>query len=426
MGHMETKSEINIKDNGLSIWQMIYYSILVGLITGIIISINKILILNVSNIFSNLYSNGIKNIKSILFIFATLIILSIYIAKQIIKDSSICGSGLPQVEGILAKKISINWGRVIINKFITLAVCSGAGLSIGTCGPSIQIGACIGGYISSKFDKLGKYEKYLIKSGVSAGMASVFIAPLSAIIFTIEKLMKNKSILFVMAITVSSFSSYIMSKYVFGLGSIFNFKTDNNMEIKYYWILVILGIISGISGFMFSKIISYIQNNLEIHKVKWELKVLFPFIITGIIGLSSPNLLGGGSYILQDMQLDKFDISTLILLTLIKYILIIISLSTLVPGGIFLPILTLGALIGKIVGMLVVTYFGMENEYIIVFIVVAMAAHFVSVLKVPLTSIALICEITGSVHYLVPIILGVAVSQVCTKALVKCNLVPNK
>ena len=133
MEKIKLKMQIDNEDNKNSISKLIKSSILIGIITGIIISINRILISNLFNVFKNLYLSGRENINNIFFIFTILVILGIFIGKQINKNSMISGSGVPQVESILENKTKVNWISIILNKFLTLTICSGSGLSHLPC-----------------------------------------------------------------------------------------------------------------------------------------------------------------------------------------------------------------------------------------------------------------------------------------------------
>ncbi|MFV8816089.1 chloride channel protein, partial [Aerococcus urinaeequi] len=75
-----------------------------------------------------------------------------------------------------------------------------------------------------------------------------------------------------------------------------------------------------------------------------------------------------------------------------------------IPGGIFFPLLSLGALVGNIYAS-GLHIFGLVDAYtIMVFTVIAMAAHFAAIVRAPLTGIFLILEMTGgSIQYLLPI-----------------------
>jgi hypothetical protein len=69
------------------------------------------------------------------------------------------------------------------------------------------------------------------------------------------------------------------------------------------------------------------------------------------------------------------------------------------PGGIFLPLLTVGALIGAIFGRLL-GFTGLDAAYETTFIALAMAGYFAAVVRAPVTGIILVTEMTGSFSHL--------------------------
>ena len=87
------------------------------------------------------------------------------------------------------------------------------------------------------------------------------------------------------------------------------------------------------------------------------------------------------------------------------------------PGGIFFPLLVLGALVGNFVGLIYVKYLGIPSIYLMNFVVLAMAGHFASIVKAPITAILLISEMTGSLNHLLSLAVVVIVSQLTSDIL---------
>ncbi|MDN6517814.1 MAG: chloride channel protein, partial [Enterococcus sp.] len=73
------------------------------------------------------------------------------------------------------------------------------------------------------------------------------------------------------------------------------------------------------------------------------------------------------------------------------------------PGGIFLPILTLGALIGGIYGTMLHQWAGLDAQFIRDFAIFAMAGYFTAIGKAPLTAIILVTEMVGNITHLMPL-----------------------
>jgi len=392
-------------------------SFLVGLIVGIVIVIHRFIASELGHLFTNIYLQVRKNILLIPLIFALLIVLGYIVAKQVKKEPMISGSGIPQVEGILTRRLKMNWFTVLYNKFIGGLICLCAGLSVGREGPSVQMGACIGEGIAKKLNKLENEEKYLITSGASAGLSAAFNAPLSGVMFALEEAHKNFSPLVLLSAMIASLTADFVSKHFFGIIPSLHFEGLVSLPLKYYWTLIILGVTIGISGVLFNKGILKTQSMFKKSKLSTEVKIIIPFVITGIVGLILPILLGGGHELIISLQKSNFTIITLLTFIVIKFIFTFVSFGSGVPGGIFFPLLTLGALVGNLVGLISILYLGVPSTYLVNFIVLAMAGHFSAIVKAPITAIILISEMTGSLEHLLSLSIVVLIAQLTSDLL---------
>ena len=164
------------------------------------------------------------------------------------------------------------------------------------------------------------------------------------------------------------------------------------------------GIISGaLMAFTMSIddfVISFFTTGNGVTNLSIEMKCIIPFIVTGIVGLTVPALLGGGHDLIMSLQNLNIHMELLIAYIIIKFIFTFVCFGSGAPGGIFFPLLTLGSLVGDFVGIIMVTYFNIPQEYLLNFIVIAMAGHFAAIVKSPITAIILISEMTGSLNHL--------------------------
>ena len=170
---------------------------------------------------------------------------------------------------------------------------------MGREGPSVQMGACIGEGVSKKLKNLDNEEKYLITSGASAGLSAAFNAPLSGVMFALEEIHKNFSPLVLTSAMIASVSADFVSEQFLGLTPSLYFRKVESLPLKNYWTLIILGIIIGIIGVIFSKGILKTQSLFKNSKLSTEMKCIIPFVVTGIVAFISPILLGGGLLILM-------------------------------------------------------------------------------------------------------------------------------
>lgn len=398
-------------------YKLIFDSLLVGIVVGIVIVIHRIILSSISPIFTNFYENASKNYLLIPVVFIVLILLGILVGKMVKKEPMIGGSGIPQVEGILTRNLKQNWFNVLFYKFVGGLICLGAGLSLGREGPSVQMGACLGEGISQKTKKLDNEKKYLITSGASAGLSAAFNAPISGVMFSLEEAHKNFSPLVLVSAMIASLTADFISKNFFGLTPSLYFSKVSSLPLKYYWVLIILGLIIGISGVIFSNGLLKTQDLYKKLNLTVEMNCIIPFVLTGIIGMTFPIVLGGGHDLIMTLKDSEFTLLFLFILIIIKFLFTFVCFGSGSPGGIFFPLLVLGALVGNFVGIIFVRYLGIPSIYIVNFIILAMAGHFASIVKAPITAILLISEMTGSLNHLLPLAAVVIVSQLTSDML---------
>lgn len=130
------------------------------------------------------------------------------------------------------------------------------------------------------------------------------------------------------------------------------------------------------------------------------------------MGLTAPILLGGGHELIMSLDKSSMTLKMLLLFLLVKYLLTFVGFGSGVPGGIFFPLLVLGALIGNIFGIVAVNVFDIPSIYILNFIILAMAGNFAAIVKAPITGIILICEMTGSFDHLLSLAIVCIVAYV--------------
>lgn len=382
--------------------QLFVEGILIGIVAGIVVVLYRILLEDAEALREQVYHHlqG-GNLKAIVLWFMFLIVIA-YILGLLVKfDPMVSGSGIPQIKGLLASQLKMNWLRTILGKFIGGILAVGTGLSLGREGPSIQLGSAVGQGVSRLLGRLKIEEKYLITSGASAGLAAAFNAPLAGVIFALEEMHKNFSPLVLTSAMAASLSADVLSQRFFGQTPIFNFYELPTLPLDHYFYLIILGLIIGVFGVVFNWTL---VKTLEIYeKQSWlkpEFRPVFAIILAGILGFFLPEVLGGGHHIIDSLDEGTFSIKMLGVLILVKFLFTMISYGSGVPGGIFLPLLVIGALSGSLFGYIVNNVFQVDASYISNFIVLAMAAYFTAIVKAPITGSILITEMTGSFNHL--------------------------
>ena len=373
---------------------------LIGFMSGLVVVFYR-LILEKAEQLRVSFMSTIHSGWQVLIGFLVLILIALLVGQLMIKDPMICGSGIPQVEGILANKLKMNPLSVLIRKFIGGTLCLGAGLSVGREGPSIQLGAAMAQYVSQLTKRSKLEEKYLLSSGASAGLSAAFNAPLAGVLFSLEEVHKHFSPLVLISAMSASLTADFISKNFFGLKPVFNFNTINAIPLNHYWLIVILGIITGLCGVFYNKTIkTTLESYDQLTGLKKQYRPIIPFLLAGILGFVLPQILGDGHSLIESLIHENFTIQMLLLLLIAKFLFSMISFGSGVPGGIFFPILVLGALTGSIFGNAALQLQLIDETFIQHFIILAMAGYFTAIVRAPITGSILITEMTGSLTHL--------------------------
>lgn len=395
-------------------FKLIFFSVIIGLITGLAISLYRLLITKLTFFVSSIPKLNIW--PPLLFISWLIIICLIgyLVQKLTLKSPLISGSGIPQISSELDNKTNMPWFKVLIHKFVSEILTISCGLSLG--GPSIQVGGAIGKGISETC-KQPHLKNHLISAGASAGMTAALFAPLSAVFFTIEQLNKKfNPLVFLSAMSAALSAGFVISL-VFGNQPLIDFTSAQVLPIKYYLIAILIGIITGLAGVIYNTII---LKSLKLYdkyiNLPLSIKPLIPYILAAILLFSVPSVLGRGETLINDLIINQYSIGVLCSLLIIKFSFSIICYSAKIPGGIFFPLLSIGALIGLIISSsldLVIP----DNVYALNLALLAMSGLFTSVVRTPFTSIMLVLEMTQNFNMLFPValtcLIAYFVSTIC-------------
>ena len=379
---------------------------IIGIFTGLTIALFRYLLELSEKNLPGLYLNLQENPDYIPGWFVLLLVIG-YILHRLLKaDGMISGSGIPQIKGILMGKMDMHWARVLVLKFIGAVLGIGAGLSLGREGPSVQLGACLGQGVGRLTHRSYEENHYLLTAGAGAGLAAAFNAPLAGAIFCLEELAKNFSPYVLMGAIAATVTATTVTQFFFGMEPVFHMgEIPVVMAGNVYVVLILLGAFVGTLGLGFNRMLTISLDSYAKSPLKGWQKPMVPLLASGVIGFFLPEILGGGSPLVNSLVEHEFALSFLLLLLAGKFFFTMLCFGSGVPGGIFLPMLVLGALGGAIFAQLAIASQLMDAQWAVTCIVFGMAAYFSAVVKSPITGAILIMEMTGSYQHLLSLML---------------------
>lgn len=404
-------------------------SILVGFLAGM----GTVLLKNFTHYIQLLFElSFFKNYQnSLYFIFPIIGLILVYLIKQIWLKKHI-GHGISSTLYAISKLGGIIPKYNIYAGLITAPLTVGFGGSVGLQGPAVSIGAALGSNAAQFFHMNQKTRMLLIGCATAGAMASMFKAPIAAIIFAVEIFSLDIAFTSLIPLLLASVSAVVTSYFFLGTDVLLRFELTDKFQINDIGFYIILGLITGLASVYFSKVFFAITNFFKRFKSRAK-RLLIGALTIGIILYFIPALYGEGYGIMNNLlkgdhlaalgknpfNLDLSNIWIVITLLLGIAIFKAIAMTTTFGaggvGGVFIPTLVMGSALGnafaKVINNIGLDFQVSESN----FTLIGMTGLMAGVLHAPLTAIFLIAEITGGYELFVPLMIVSAIAFSITK-----------
>jgi len=381
------------------IYKLLVATILTGFISGIFISLYELMIIFMT--YFLFAGDPAKTIPTLPIWYIYLIpTLAIFFVNYIIsKDKHIKEYGVSEIaESIAQNKMKLRF-KTLFLKIIASVISLSSGFSVGTEGPSAGIGAMIA-YQIHKILKLPSFLiKMIISIGASSGIAAIFVSPLTGIAFAVENIAYQFLKRYIGYLILASVIAFAISVQ-FLEPIIFKFSNGKNFNNTYVVanLIFIFYITFFIYFYLFlkRKVLHFIDLKL-FKKISRYRNYIFALIGGGVIGtilLINPNAAFSGKNIVTTLinQTSAIPISFIFIIIILRIIGTSVSIYANAVGGIFLPLMSIGALVGYSFGEILNLYqFNLEPFY---FAAVGAAVFMGVIMKLPLTAVVLAVETT--------------------------------
>ena len=315
------------------------------------------------------------------------------------------GSGIPHVEAVLKEELLPAPSRLIPVKFVGGVLSIGSGLALGREGPSVQMGASLA-HLVGKVCRRGWPDcRVLLAAAAGAGLATAFNAPIAGAVFVLEELVRRFETRIAIAALGASATAIAVARLFLGDAPEFRVEALPYPSPEASTLCVLLGAVAGFVAVAYNyALLGMIAgaDRLGRWPVEWRAALVGGGV--GILAWFAPGLVGGGEALTQRTLSGAVTLGVLPLVFLLRFGLGAVSYAARTPGGLFAPMLVLGAQVGLLFGALCrLTFPGLDLPPE-AFAVVAMAAFFTGVVRAPVTGIVLITEMTGSSTMLLPML----------------------
>jgi CIC family chloride channel protein len=318
------------------------------------------------------------------------------------------GSGIPHVEAVLHGELPPATPWLVPVKFVGGLLAIGAGLALGREGPSVQIGAGTGVIVGRVFGRGWPDCRALLAACAGAGLAAAFNAPIAGAAFVLEELVQSFEHRIAITTLAASAAAIGVARALLGDEPDFSVVPLDYASAEVRPLFVVFGCLAGLLAIAYNRTLLAAMTAAERLE---QLLRLSPSVRAGLIGAAvgalawfAPDLVGGGDSLTQRTLLGTDVLSLVSLVFLLRFALGAVSYAAAAPGGLFAPLLVLGAQSGLLFGAACQFAFPALDVQPEGFAVVGLAAFFTGVVRAPLTGIVLVTEITGSVTMLLPML----------------------
>ena len=354
------------------------------------------------------------------------IALTVLFVKYVVKDD--IGHGVSKILYSISRGGSRLKPHNTWSSMVASPLTIGLGGSVGAEAPIVLTGASIGSNLARMFKLNYKYVTLMVGCGASGAIAGIFNAPIAGIVFTLEVLMLDLTMAYIIPLLISAVTATILSYFFMGEGVVLHFDQVTNFHVNTLLFYILLGVFTGLIGFYFTRSAMYFEKKFSAIKNP-VLRLLSGGIILGILVFIFPPLWGEGyssittifegtgTELLNNSLFFEWRDNAYLFLVVLAGILIfnVLAMSATTGsggiGGIFAPTLFMGAIAGYFLVKLLNTFYdlGLPEEN---FSLAGMAGMMAAVMHAPLTAIFLIAEITGGYGLFIPLIITSTVAYV--------------
>jgi CIC family chloride channel protein len=323
------------------------------------------------------------------------------------------GSGIPDVEAVLKQELRPKTFRLLPVKFFGGALAIGAGQALGREGPSVEMGGVIGRLVAVAFGRDWPDCRALIAAGAGAGLATAFNAPCAGAVFVLEEMVRRFEHRTTIATFAASAAAITVARLLLGAEPDF---TVADLPYSGSWDLPLylaLGVVAGFAGVVYNRMILGTLGVVGSFRRRpdWLWSVVIGAAV-GTLVWFTPELVGGGDLITQRILRGSPSLTALAVILAVRFALGPVSYAAGTPGGLFAPLLVVGAALGLVLGNGGHALLPEGVPFPVAVAVVGMAAFFTAVVRSPVTGIVLITEMTASFTLLLPMLTACAAAMV--------------
>ncbi len=289
--------------------------------------------------------------------------------------------------------------RNAVVQFFGAALSIISGHSVGREGPSIHLGAAAGSLFGRRLRLPNNSIRTLVGCGVAAAIAAGFNTPLAGVIFAMEVVLMEYTIVGFTPIILAAVSATMLTRAVFGEApafSVLNFEWTSILELPY---VLVMGIVIGALAALFIDLLLRFSR-FRLDTPIWVRTSLAGLVI-GVLAIPAPAIMGVGYDTVAAALFGELTLWVLLLTVAAKMLATTAGLGLGLPGGLIGPTLVIGAAAGGAAGT-VAQMFGGDTAHQGFYAMLGMGAMMGATLQAPLAALVALLELTANPKIILP------------------------
>ncbi len=338
------------------------------------------------------------------------------------KIPNLRGGGIPTSIGILRGVISFQWLSNLLGIFALSLISFLIGVPLGNEGPSVQIGTAVGrGTVHLLGKKRRAWDRYSMTGGACAGFSVATGAPISGILFAIEEAHQRLSPMILLVAVVSVITSRITTELLAPLCGVsialFPILSFSTLSVQELWIPLTTGLVVGVFSVLVLRYYRLINRvfRKRVKHLPHALKIFAVLALTVVCGLFSHAFVSTGHHLTLSLFESAPALWMLALMLVVRTTLTLCANSGSLTGGLFVPMLALGAVMASLLAGGMDTLFGLSAEHYTAMLVLGITACIAGMMKMPLTAIVFAVEALGCHNNILPVVIVSAVAFAVTE-----------
>ena len=290
------------------------------------------------------------------------------------------------------------------------------GMSIGREGPLIEFGGALGAAVGRVTGLSLNRTRVLVAAGTAAGFSAAYNTPFAATLFVLETIAGVAALELVLPVMAGTVAATLITRAALGVGPIYGQRTfglESNLDLVS---ALALGVVAALAALTFKRVLALLEDWVAGHPIPQPFRAMAGGFLVGTLAMWLPAVVGNGYEPLNRILDSPMAVNAVAVLLVAKLIATSGSVASGVPGGIFTPMLLMGAALGSGWSHLFGPAGGASPDagrYVLM----GMAAATAASIHAPITAAVMIFELSGDYPIALPLIAAAVASTAVSKAL---------